>query len=479
MKTDILIIGAGLMGTASARELSRYKYLDITLIEKGSDVCSGTSKATSAIVHSGWDLSPGTKKAELGIKGNRMYGDYCAELEVEFKRIGSLFIAFNEDDLKEVKGGIENAKKLGVDARLVEKEELHQMEPYLSEDAIAALYAKDCGIVSSFELNIALLENAMDNGVKFIKECPALAAKKEGDSWIVSTPKGDIEAKYIINSTGVYSDEIARLFGDDTYTVGAYKGEEYLFDSSLSYMINHVYETLSAGVDLLPTTHGNIMMGTTRYLVDKNDFDTTREHYVDIIKNAKKVLPALPERQLITSFAGQRAINNLTNDYLIGISEKNPDLLNVSVGSPGIFAVPAIAEEVAKIVNENWMKLEKRDDFNPHREAIPDFKALSNEEREALIAKDARYGRVICRCNTITEGQIVEAIRRGATTLDGIKYRVRAGMGRCQGGFCTPRVIRIMERELGVEVTELTKKGKGSELMPYRVKDFLKGGGDK
>lgn len=476
MKTDILIIGAGVMGTATARELSKYQ-VDVTLVEAGSDVTSGTSKATSAIVHSGFDAPAGTLKAKLGVKGNAMYDDLCRDLDVPFKRIGSLFVAFNEEDMQAIKDGYENGQKNGVKGlQILDKDELKEKEPHISDDAIAALYAPSAGVVGSYELSIALSENACENGVKLIKEAPVTAIERKNDHWVVQTPKGEIEAKYIINSAGIHADEIAKMAGDDSFEVEATKGEEYLFDRNIGYLVNHVIETGSVGADVLPTAHGNLMLGFTRVKTTKDDLNTTREAYVKIFANAKKVIPEIPEKSLITSFAGLRAINTRTNDYIIEISEKADAMLTVSIGSPGIFAVPAIAEEVVRLVKENWIALEEKKDFNPIRKAIVDFKHLSEEERQEWIKKDPKYGRVICRCETVTEGQIVEAIRRGATTLDGIKYRTRAGMGRCQGGFCTPRILRIMERELGMSVTEITKKGKGSELMPYEVKQFLKGG---
>lgn len=476
MKTEVLIIGAGLMGTATARELSKYD-LDITLVESGSDVTAGTSKATSAIVHSGYGVPAGSLKAKLGVRGNALYGKLCEELDVPFKRIGSLLLAFNDEDMQAIKDGYENGKKNGVEGlRILDKDELHEMEPHVSDEAFAALYAPTCGVVGSYELAIALSENACANGVKLIKSAPVTGIERKGEMWFVETPKGTIETKYIINTAGIFADEIAKMAGDDTFEVEAFKGEEYLFDRNIGYLVNHVLETESVGVDVLPTAHGNIMLGTTRVKVPKDDFSTTRDAFVKIFSDAKRVVPEIPEKSIITSFAGLRAVNTRTDDYILEVSEKNDALINVSIASPGIFAAPAIAEEVVRLVGENWVKLKEKKDFNPIRKSIVDFKQLSEEERQKWIEKDPKYGRVICRCETVTEGQIVEAICRGATTLDGIKYRTRAGMGRCQGGFCTPRILRIMERELGVKVTEITKKGEGSELMPYEVKEFLRGG---
>lgn len=476
MKTKVLIVGAGLMGTAIARELSRYN-LDITMVEKASDISAGTSKATSAIVHSGYDVPTDTLKGKLGVRGNELYENLCKELDVPYQRVGSLLLAFNDEDMVAIEEGYANGIRNGVkDIRIIDKEELHKLEPHISEDAFAALYAPSCGVVGSYELAIALAESACSNGVKLIKEAPVTAIERKGDIWVVQTPKGEIEAEYIINAAGIFADTISHMAGDDSFEVEAFKGEEYIFDRNVGHLTSHVLETASVGVDVLPTAHGNLMIGTTRVKVPKDDLTTSRDAFLKIFANATKVVPGIPEKSLITSFAGLRAINTRTTDYIIEISEKASALLNVSICSPGICAAPAIAEEVVRIVGENWCDLVAKESFCGTREGIVDFKHISEEERQEWIKKDPRYGRVICRCETVTEGQIVEAIRRGATTLDGVKYRTRAGMGRCQGGFCGPRIIRILERELGVTVPELTKKGEGSNLMPYEVKQFLKGG---
>lgn len=473
MKTDILIIGTGLNGAAIARELSKYK-INITAVEAASDVCGGTSKATSAIVHSGFHEQPGTLKAKLGVKSNAMFEDICKDLEVPFARVGSLLVASSEEDRKILEFKKKQGAENGIEGlRIIEADELHKMEPHFSGEAVAALYAPTGGIVGPFELAIALMENACANGVKLMKDAPVTGIRRVGDRWSVKTAKGDIETACVINAAGVHADEIASMVGDDTFTINPLRGEVYLLDRNVGDLVSHPIETVSLGIVAIPTVHGNVIIGTTREAAEKDNFDTTRSAFQTIFPKAKKLLPELSDKTLITSFAGLRAMNDRTEDFIIEASSKAENFVNVSVGTPGVFATFGIAEEVKEIVESLGFALEKKTDFIQKRKAIVDFKTLSEAERNELIKADERYGRVICRCETVTEGQIVEAIKRGATTLDGIKYRTRCGMGRCQGGFCTPRILRIMSRELNIPITKITKKGRNSELMPYKAKEFL------
>jgi glycerol-3-phosphate dehydrogenase len=461
------------MGTAVARELSRYQ-LNVLVLEQGPDVCCGSSKATSAIVHSCFHEKPGTLKAILGVKGNAMFPSLCKLLDVPFNRIGSLLIASNEDDLKILEFKKEQGEKNGISGlKIIGQKELFAMEPNISSEAIGALYAPTGGIVSPYELAIALMENAQENGVKLETDSPVKSIKWDKDGWLIETTKARIESKYVINSAGFNADTIAAMAGDDSFKVIPYKGEEYLLDRNKGNLVKHVIETASLGVIAVPTPHGNIMLGTTRIETTKHDFDTTLQGLEHIIGNVKKILPTISKKDIITSFAGLRSINNITEDFIIGASEKADNFINVSIGSPGVYATPAIAEMVMNILREMGAVLKEKAEFKSDRKGIVDFKTLSSTEKDQLIKKDSRFGHVVCRCETVTEGQIVEAIRRGARTLDGVKYRTRAGMGRCQGGFCTPRVLRIMSRELGVSVTELTKKGGQSIILPYKIKELL------
>lgn len=476
MNTDIVIIGAGLMGTAIARRLARYK-LKVVVVEKENDICFGTSKATTALVHTGYTEKPGTLKAELMVKGHDMMEKLCQELDVPFKIIGELDLALNEEGNEGIKR-IRDLKKQGEingvkEIHILPGEKVLEMEPELKHGIKAALYIPETGIVSPYELAIALMENALDNGVELLLDSPVsdIIRNENNDSWMVKTPSENINCQFIINSSGIFADQISAMAGAKEYEIKPGRGEEYLFDSKLGQLINHII--VGGGGLLFPTTHGNLMMGTTVVETSKQDFNTTPNGFNQIYGNVGKLIKGLNKKDIITSFAGLRAYNNKTNDYIIKPSEKVSNFIHVSIGSPGVVASPAIAERVEEILFNHYnLEAKRKEDFNPYRKAITIFRELSQEEKEKLIKKDKKYGHIVCRCETITEGEIVEAIRRGAKTLDGIKYRTRAGMGRCQGGFCTPRVLNIMARELHVPVTELTKKGKHSVLLPFKSKQI-------
>jgi glycerol-3-phosphate dehydrogenase len=320
----------------------------------------------------------------------------------------------------------------------------------------------------------------MDNGVELLLDSPVIdiCRDEENNLWMVKTPNNTINCQYIINSAGIYADHISNMVGAEDYEIKPGRGEEYVFDtkSPISQMYRHII--VGGGGFIFPTTHSNFIMGTVVVETNKDDLNTTPEGFEKIFTNVSK-FAKVNKRDIITSFAGLRAFNNKTDDYIICPSEKAPNFIHVSIGTPGIVASPAVAEMVEDILlNHYQLDVQEKKDFNPYRKAITVFNELSQEEKEELIKKDERYGHIVCRCETVTEGEIVEAIKRGACTLDGIKYRTRAGMGRCQGGFCTPRVLNIMARELHVPVTELTKKGKNSTLLPYKTKQlyFSRGG---
>jgi glycerol-3-phosphate dehydrogenase len=476
LNADIVVIGAGLMGTAIARCLSKYD-LRIIVVEKESDICFGTSKATTALVHTGYTEEPGTLKAELMVKGHNMMEKLCQELDVPFKIIGELDLVLDDEGNEGIKR-IEGLKKQGEingvkEMHILERKNVLDMEPELKHGIKAALYLPDTGIVSPYELAIALMENALDNGVKLLLDSPVsdIIRKENNDSWMVKTPSENINCQFIINSSGIFADQISAMAGAKEYEIKPGRGEEYLFDSKLGPLVNHVL--VGGGGLLFPTTHGNLMMGTTVVETSKDDFNTTLDGFAQIYGNVSKLFKGLNKKDIIASFAGLRAYNNKTNDYIIKPSEKVSNFIHVSIGSPGVVASPAIAERVEEILFNHYnLEAKRKEDFNPYRKEITIFRELSQGEKEKLIKKDKKYGHIVCRCETITEGEIVEAIKRGARTLDGIKYRTRAGMGRCQGGFCTPRVLNIMARELNIPVTELTKKGKHSVLLPFKSKQI-------
>lgn len=469
------------MGTAIARKLSKYM-LKIIVLEKESDVCFGTSKATTALVHTGYQEKSGTLKRNLISKGHTMMKQLCAELDVPFRIIGRIDnIAFDDRGLKK----IEELKKVGDEdgfktMSIVVGDEILKLEPILKDNIKGALYIPEYGIVSPYELVIALMENAIDNGARLFLNYPVIDISRDAEHnlWVVKTPKDTINCQCIINSSGIFADHVSNMAGAETYEIKPEKGEEYVFDThcKLSQSIKHII--VGAGGLLFPTTHGNAIMGTTRVMTNRDDLDTTTDGFNQIFNNISKLVKGLNKKDIITSFAGLRAQNNKTDDYIICPSDKVPFFVHVSVGSPGFAASPAVAEMVEGILlNHYHIPAHENKSFNPYRKAIPVFRELSQEKKEELIKLDERYGHIVCRCETITEGEIVEAINRGARTLDGIKYRTRAGMGRCQGGFCTPRILNILARELHVSVTELTKKGNNSTLLPYQTKQlyFLEG----
>ena len=472
--TDIAIIGAGIMGASICRELSKYN-ISTVVVEKNIDVCSGTSKATSSVIHSSIHQIPGTLKAKLGIKGNALYTALCSELNVRLNRCGSLVMALCEDDMNIIRSYKSQGEKNGEKGlRIIKREELKRLEPNISDEVIAALFSPTDGMVDPYELTFALIENACENGVRLFVNSPVIEIENSNCGWSIITNKGTIKTKYIINAAGIYADEISMLAGDDSFKIMPLKGEEYICDRNIGCLINHIIETASLGVGIFPTVHGNLMLATTSVKASKNDFSTTKEGLEHILPRVQRLIAHISKKDIITSFAGLRPMNNMTNDFIIEPSKKAKNFINVSIGTPGIYAAPAIAKMVIDILKDLGVLLKKKDNYNPYRKSMAEFKNLTDVQKINHIDKDEKYGHVVCRCETVTEAQIIEAIKRGARTLDGVKYRTRAGMGRCQGGFCTPRILKIMSRELGIPVTEITKKGGDSVIMPFAAKKLLK-----
>lgn len=486
---DVVIIGGGVVGCSIARELSRFK-LNVTLIEKEDDVAEGTSKANSAIIHAGFDATPGTWKAKLNVLGNKMYPQLCEELDVPFKQNTSLVVAVGEEERKTLDILFEKGLQNGVkDLSIIGKDKLLEMEPNLSPNVTAALYAPTGGIICPYEYTIALAENASINGADFIFNAPATGIDKtENDTFIIKTPKGNIETKIIINAAGLYADSISKMAGAEEYTITPRKGEYLLFDNQCGDLVSRtIFPTpskISKGILVAPTVDGNVFIGpNSNNIEDKEDKKVTQPGIDEIVSGAKKLVPNLPMRNIITSFAGLRAVSS-TNDFIIEASKKVKGFINVGgIQSPGLSAAPAIAEMVIDILDNEGVKLEIKKDFNPHRPKKYRFRELDNETREKLIKQNPAYGHIICRCETITEAEIVDAIHRpvGARSVDAVKRRTRAGMGRCQGGFCSPRVVEILARELGKSPLDITKKGPGSEMLKGYIKEFLdeKGGVDR
>ena len=467
---DVLIIGGGVSGCAAARELSRFR-LNIVLLEKGPDIASGTSGANSAIVHAGYDAIPGSLKARLNVRGNAMFDRLAKELDFPFVRNGSMVLCFDHNDIPKLKALAARGQENGVPGlEILGADRLHEMEPHVSPQAAAALYAPTGGIVCPYEYTLALAENAQHNGVEFRFDSRVTGVEKADSGFLVHTADGELHARMVVNAAGLYADEISNMVSAHKLSIIPRKGEYCLFDRSVGYLANRTLfqlpTAMGKGVLVTRTVDGNLLVGPSAAdQTDKTDVSTTREGIDSILKAAERTIGRLPMKQVITSFAGLRAHGG--EDFVIGEAPDAPGFLNVaSIESPGLSASPAIAQMVTETVVSR-LDPQPNPDFDPIRRGIPRFRDMDNDAREAMIAKDPVWGHIICRCETVTEGEILEAIRRplGARTIDGVKRRTRAGMGRCQAGFCTPRVVDILSRKLGVPPTRVTKSGGGSNLL--------------
>ncbi len=472
---DVIVIGAGVSGCAIARELSRKKG-KILVVEREEDVCCGTSKANSAIIHAGYDAKHGTLMAKLNVEGSRMMPQLAKDLDVHYVVNGSLVVMMNEEDRPNLEKLYENGIANGVDSiRIIERDELRAMEPNISDDAVAALYAPTGAIICPFGLTYALAENAAKNGVEFQFDSEVTNVTPIEGGWKVSTVKGDLETRVVVNAAGLYSDKIHNMVTEDKMTIVPRRGDYFLLDKNTGGFVKHtIFQLpgkLGKGVLVAPTVHGNTIVGPTAVdIEDKDNVGTTQAGLDDVRAKCGTAVKNLPLRQTITSFAGLRA-HEARHEFFIG--EVVPGFVDcAAIESPGLSSSPAIGVMVADIVN-GILHLEENPDFDGTRKGILDPKTLSAQERSELIKKNPAYGNVICRCETITEGEILDAIHRvpGARSLDGVKRRTRAGMGRCQGGFCSPKVMEILARELKVPMSEITKCGGESKLIVGTNKD--------
>jgi len=467
---DVVVVGAGVVGALIARTLAKYD-LKILILEKESDVAMGATKANSAIVHAGFDAAEGSLKAKLNVRGSEMMEQVTRELGVKYKRNGSLVVAFEnerEEVEKLVARGIANGVK-GV--RLVERKELHELEPNLNNDLDCALLAPTGAIICPYELTIAAVGNAMDNGAELKLNFEVSDIKKTDGGFAVTSSKGEtVETKYLINSAGLYSDKIAAMTGDADFEVHPRRGEYMLLDRECgnfcSHTIFHTPTKMGKGILVSPTVDGNLLLGPTATdILDKEDTKTTAEGFASVVSKANDNVKNLPLNKVITSFCGLRAVGS-TGDFIIKMNDGVITLAGIE--SPGLSSAPAIAEYVEKLLTDAGMKADVKVDYNPIRRPAHYFKSLSMEEKNEIIKKDPRYGKMVCRCESITEGEIVEAltVNPRATDIDGVKRRTRSGMGRCQGGFCSPTVVELIARELGVPFESVTKFG-GASVINY------------
>ena len=474
---DIIIIGAGVSGCAIARELSRKK-ASILVVEREEDVCCGTSKANSAIVHAGYDAKHGSLMAKLNVLGSEMMPALSEELDFHYKQNGSLVVMLDENDRPNLIKLYENGLKNGVkDLRIIEREELVALEPNISDNAVAALYAPTGGIVCPFGLTYALAENAASNGAEFRFDSEVTGIEKIDGGWRVKTVKGDLEAKVVVNAAGVYSGKLHNMVSNDPMTIIPRRGDYFLLDRTTGGFVERTIFQLPGkygkGVLVAPTVHGNTIVGPTAIDVEDPDATATTQAGLDDVRaKCGQAVKNLPLRQTITSFAGLRA-HEPRHEFFIG--EIAPGFVDcAAIESPGLSSAPAIGVMVADIVT-GILGLQPDPDFNGRRKGILNPQELPIEEYNALIRENPAYGTVICRCETVTEGEILDAIRRnpGAKSIDGVKRRTRAGMGRCQGGFCSPRVLEILSRELGVPMEQITKSGGDSRLIVGVNKDHV------
>ena len=477
---DVVIIGAGVVGCAAARELSKYK-LKTLVLEKESDVCEGTSKANSAIIHAGFDAKPGTLKGKLNAKANAMFDKLQEELEFSFKRNGSLVLCFDEKDMDQLYALKEKGEKNGVpDLKIISGDEVRKLEPHVTDEVVAALYAPTGGIVCPFNLTIALAENANTNGVEFKFNSKVTNIKKEDYGFkIYVNDNEEIDTKMIVNAAGLYSDVMNNYVSEDKFTVLPRRGEYNLFDKyagDLAKMTLFQLPTkLGKGILVSPTVDGNIIVGPNAVDIDdKDDLSTTREGLDDIMEKALLSVKSLPTNLIITSFTGLRPRTD-RGDFIIGEPDDAKGFVNAAgIESPGLTSSPAIAVMVRDIIVDR-LKPELNENFNPKRKAIKRFNEMTLDEKKEAIKNNPHYGTIVCRCEMVTEGEILDAINRplGATDLDGIKRRTRAGAGRCQQGFCVTRLMEILNHEKGTPLTEITKFGRKSNILEGKPKEDL------
>ena len=475
---DVAVIGAGVVGGMIARELAAYE-LKICLLEKANDVATGATKANSAIVHAGFDAKEGSLKAKLNVAGSKAMEKIASDLGVKYQRNGSLVIGFNEADRKTIEELLVRGQRNGVEGlRILEKEELLALEPNLSDAVLCALYAPTGAIICPYDLTVAAIGNAMDNGAHLKRNFEVVSIEKleEGDR--ICSAEDCIRARYIVNAAGIYSDRIAAMVGDPSFKISPRRGEYILLDKECGKMVSHtIFRTPSAkgkGILISPTVDGNLLTGpTAEEREDREDKSTTAAGLESVIKEAKENLPAIPYNKSITSFCGLRAAGN-TGDFIIGAAA--PGVINAAgIESPGLSASPAIAAMVRELLEKEGLTLVKKENHIATRVSSHRFREGSLEEKNQMIKADAAYGRIVCRCEGVTEGEILSAIRTEPKPLDldGVKRRTRAQMGRCQGGFCSPYIMRLLSAELGIPMEEITKSGGNSKIIVGKIKEEI------
>ena len=451
---DVVIVGGGVCGCSLLYELSRYK-LSAVLVEKENDVSVGTTKANSAIVHAGYDPHPGTTMARYNVEGNALVKELCEKLDVPYKQIGSLVLAFDADQDALVRELFDRGTQNGVPGmKVLSAAEVREMEPNVSPEVTSALYAPSAGIVSPWELAIALAETAVKNGAQVELNSEVTSIQPIDGGFRVTAGGKEIDTRFVVNAAGIWSDKINDMAAPHTFPVSANKGEYFLLDKSQGTLVNHVIfqcpSKVGKGVLVSPTVHGNLIVGPNAEDAEKDDLGTTGDGLAFVRKMALRSVPDINFRDSIRNFAGLRA-NTEIDDFLVGETEQKGFFNIAGIKSPGLTSAPAIARDVVRMLGKAGLTLDPKETFVDERHVVR-FKHLSHEERAAAIAKNPLYGQIVCRCETITEGEIVDALHRPLPpcSIDGVKRRCGSGMGRCQGGFCGPRVQQIIARELGI-----------------------------
>jgi glycerol-3-phosphate dehydrogenase len=485
---DVIIIGGGIVGSMMARYLSRYT-VSILLIEKETDICMGATSGNSAFVHAGYDPVPGSLKAYTNVEGNALYEQLSVDLGFDFQRNGDYVVAIGQEDVPALERLMAQGKKNGVPGlEMIPGEELLRREPLINPEASLAMWAPSGGTCDPFGANIAACENAIQNGVEVLLETEFLDFICEGSRITgIRTNRGDFTCRWVINAAGLYADDVMHKAGvRPEFIIQPRRGEYYVLDEAEIKLKPCFFPTPSAagkGILVAGTVHGNVIIGPNAEVIsDKEDRAVTTAGLQEIICGAKKLVPSLTLRPVISLFAGLRAYGNAPcetpgvdygHDFIIEIPKNVQGLVNLGgIESPGLTAAPAIALRIIDLLKDASEKLVEKRDWNPVRERRPRFRHLSMKEREELIRRDERYGRVVCRCETVTEGEIVAEIHAPlpALTYDAIKRRTWLGTGRCLGGFDLPRVVDILARELDISPLEVSKKGPESEFLAGTTK---------
>jgi glycerol-3-phosphate dehydrogenase len=470
-KTDVLIIGAGIAGCSIARELSKYE-LEVTLVEKEVDVGWGQTKASYAICHPGARWAPGTLAQELIAESNSIIDQLTDDLDVYFRRLGELILAFSDEELECLKAIEKQGKHIHIDGlEIIDKNEIQRLEPNVNPAAVAALYMPTAGIFDPFELVHAFYENARENGVSMLMGTEVTAIVQEKGEFKVETDQNEIQASYVVNAAGLHAGKVAGMLGADNFKISyATKGTCFILDDCVGDMINHVVtglpdlQSFTRSKLVMPTYAGNILIytpisepthGIDDRAVEERTFDLTFE-------SARSLVPDVDfRRYIITSFSGLTARND-RGDFIIEASGKCKEFVSVALPPPGITCSAVLGKRVVQILKNNGLAQTEKPHFNPYRKGINSIRDLSESQIRERIRQDSRYGKVVCRCEKVSEAEIVDAVQRGASTLDGVKFRTRVGMGRCQGNFCGPKSAAILARELDQPLEKITKKGSGS-----------------